>query len=289
MDLEEDGDVIAFLDEPEEVQPGYAMSDEAASSPFRRMLDFSLDAAYVHVDDIIVYANDATVRMAGARRVEDIVGRRASAFLTPEARGRLVEARRQIRADGRTASLFQFRLQRLDGGETDVESTGVEIEWEGYRAVLVFVRDVSERMRAENRLRESEANLRGLLEGFPDAFYVHANDRLLFANPAMAQMFGFDRPQDMIGHSVLALYHPSTRATILEARKSMPTRTDTGKFTSRIEALCLHRDGTMFTAQAAARNVRWEGREAIVVNLRDISERIEHERQLRRARHGCAM
>lgn len=259
--------------------PALTRRNAGGDSQLRRLLDFSLDAAYVHVDDVLVYANEATARIAGATDAAAMLGLHASAFMDESDRERLLAVRRQIFGGGRTDAVFEFQFIALDGRRVETESTGVEIDWEGRRAILVFARDVSRRKQAEARLRKSEANLRGILEGFPQAVYVHADDKLLYVNPRMVELFGYGDPEELVGRSSLTLFHPSSRERVLAARAAIAGGRNLP--TSTLETDCLHRDGSTFTVLGTGRGVEWEGQKAVVVGLHDIDERLRAERELR--------
>ncbi len=248
---------------------------------FRQVLELNPDAVYIHVDDVVVFANAAAIRLFGARSVDEFLGRRATSLVDPSDRARLAEARRQIKARLRTDGLVELRFRRLDGSSFESESFGVEITWEGRRANLVTVRDISDRKRTELMLRESELRYRSLFDFAPDGIYVHVDDRIVFANPASARLFGYDRPEDLVGKSAIGLVHPDDRNLIKAKRNRIRQDRAPGQSTSPSERRFIRRDGSVFDGQASGTFMTWEERPAVVVIIRDLTERVRDQALLR--------
>jgi PAS domain-containing protein len=84
--------------------PGASASRRRTSAPdggsggeglLQQYLEKSPDSVYVHVGDVIVFANDAAARAFGGRSPLDLIGRQASAFYHPESRALLAHHRRK--------------------------------------------------------------------------------------------------------------------------------------------------------------------------------------------------
>ena len=78
------------------------------------------------------------------------------------------------------------------------------------RGVHGFARDVTERIRAEERLRESEERYRTLFEESRDAVFMSALDgRLVDANQAAVELFGRSR-EELLAANLWELYHDAS-------------------------------------------------------------------------------
>lgn len=62
-----------------------------------------------------------------------------------------------------------------------------------------LAQQLAERQRAEKALRESEERFRSIVEASIQGMYIHQDGIIQFANPALAAMFGYEQPQDLIG------------------------------------------------------------------------------------------
>ena len=250
---------------------------------YRQLLDLNPDAIYVHIDNVLVFVNQSAVKLFGARSAQDLIGRPASSLTESCDQSRLAEARAQIKAHKRTLHLIPLRMRRLDGSPVEGETFGMETTWEGQRAILATIRDVTDRRRAEERLRESESRYRALFDMTPDAIYVHIDDRIMFANPAAVRMFGFDRPQDLIGQLASDLYHPGERGLVESRREALRKLSALDPAPAAAEYRYLRRDGTEFDGQACGTMMSWEDEDVILVIVRDITDRRQAERDLRAA------
>jgi PAS domain S-box-containing protein len=165
----------------------------------------------------------------------------------------------------------QRRLVRKDGAVI-VAEIGARVLPDGY--IISIVRDVSERERTEQVLRESEAKYRTLFARASDGILISdgATDAFVEANPRVCEMLGY-APEELLGLTVQRLNDPQDLAAHplqVEALK----RGDSVHSTRRL----LRKDGTIIVAEVGTRQLP-DGR--IMAILRDISERERVEQVLR--------
>jgi len=126
--------------------------------------------------------------------------------------------------------------------------------------------DITDRKLAEERLRESELRFRSLANAAMEGIMIHEQGVILDANQIFARMFGYERPEELIGvNSLQALLTPESRAHI-EQRMA---RSEEGAF----EVIAVRRDGSTFVMQTDSRSIRYQGHAARVVSCRDVTER----------------
>jgi diguanylate cyclase (GGDEF)-like protein/PAS domain S-box-containing protein/hemerythrin-like metal-binding protein len=114
----------------------------------------------------------------------------------------------------RSAELFERLLSHGEGYEIEKRNVRADgqIAWVYNAAALVrnaagqpscctvMVLDVSERKRQDERLRESELRFRNLFMHLPVAYQaLDSQGRWLDANPRMAELLGFETPEQMLG------------------------------------------------------------------------------------------
>jgi PAS domain S-box-containing protein len=94
---------------------------------------------------------------------------------------------------------FEFRHRRADGSIRDVGVFGSNIEVKGKNLLHSIVHDITDRKEAEEAQRESEQKYRTIFENAVEGIFQSTLDgRYLNVNPALASMYGFETPEEMI-------------------------------------------------------------------------------------------
>jgi len=184
--------------------------------------------SFIAVNDAAVqhygYAKDEFLRMT----IEDI----RPPEEIPMLRG-VLDTRRD-RNDPRV-----FRHRKRNGEVFDAEVTSFEFLSAGRRSRLVIAVDVTERRRAEERLRESEERYRLLFERNLAGVYRSTIDgRILDGNDAIARMFGYHDREDLLAQTAYSLYYSS------EERNRLMSRVKENGAVSNVEVRMRRRDGT---------------------------------------------
>ncbi len=226
-------------------------------------------------------------------QVERWLGHPASAWgdnafwlgqIHPDDLERVAEADRRTDETGQPFA-EEYRLRAADGSYRWIrdecvlvrDERGNPLAWQG-----VFA-DVTDRREAEEALRESETRYRALVEQAPDAIFVHAEGRLVFANSAGAALLGAGSPADLVGRSVLELTHPDDRAAVAGRPWALG---EEGRLT--LEERLLRLDGSVVEVEAVSIPVAHQGRPGFQTIMRDITERRRAERQLRESEASLA-
>lgn len=238
---------------------------------FRTLFELTPDAVGLHQDGKIVAVNQAAARLLGYNSPEELVGKPALELVHPDDRKRIEERIRQTLA-GRASELLELRVLRRDGTAVWVSGNDGRIFWQGRPAILVSLRDETERMQKNRMLQEAEERYRLLFELSPDGIAVHQDGRVVLVNPAGLRMLGYERPEELVGKPVLEVVHPDFRSMVVERiRQTM----ETGFSVPLFEELFLRRDGTPIWVEVASSRIVWQGRPAVLVVARAIPGRKE--------------
>ncbi|APR88519.1 Chemotaxis protein methyltransferase CheR [Minicystis rosea] len=199
--------------------------------------------------------------------------------LHPDDRARAAEVWR-VAVASRSQYEVEYRVRRHDGVYRDtvargmpvLDDSGTVVKWVGLNV------DITDQKRAA---RESET-YRALVELSPDGIFIHSEGRVVFANETLAAMLG--RPlSSLIGLSHFSLFAPSCHALIRE-RIAMIAKSGS---VPRVVEKMVRADGSQIDVEVAARMMRYEGSDAVIVVARDVSEQKRLEAQ--QAEALCAL
>jgi two-component system sensor kinase FixL len=169
---------------------------------------------------------------------------------------------------------------RADGTEFPIEATISQVSVQGETFFTAIVRDITERRRAEEALRESEGRLRAIFETAVEAIItIDESGTVTSFNPAATRIFGYD-PGEVIGRNVNILMPEPYRG---EHDGYMRNYTSTG--VKKIigigrEVIGLRKDGTQFPMDLAVSETVLADRRIFTGIVRDITERKRSEAEL---------
>jgi PAS domain S-box-containing protein len=188
--------------------------------------------------------------------------------------------------DVQSPDLNAFDLNDVLVMETLADQIAVAIE--NARLYEAVQRELTERRRAEEALRESEKRYRTLVQTSPDAIlYIALDTRIILCNQQAARLFGYDTPDQMIGLRTLKLFPPDSHADVLAQYRPQPA----GWNLRNQERMMLKRDSTLFPVEISASLVANEAGDpvGIIAVVRDITERKRLERFMLRTERLAAM
>jgi PAS domain S-box-containing protein len=132
--------------------------------------------------------------------------------------------------------------------------------------------DITERKKAEEALKESEARFRNLIEGSIQGILISAKSgKMVFANQALLDIFGYRSFEELLAlesASALAESYEKTRLNVM-----MAARYRGGGVPDIYEFDGVRKDGTTIRVQATSRVLTWRGEPAAQTTLIDVTER----------------
>jgi PAS domain S-box-containing protein len=126
---------------------------------YRMLTEWSPEPMGVHRNGKIVYANQATVRMLGAKSAQELMGKSILEFVHPDYRQIVLERMKAAAEHGASAPMIEERIVRLDGSIIDAEVLGIPIVYDDEPAVQLAMRDITERKRTQSERDELERKL----------------------------------------------------------------------------------------------------------------------------------
>lgn len=255
-----------------------------SESRFRILVDHSPDAIFVICDDRIVFANPATVRLLGATRVEQLIGRTVAQIVHPEEQAEVARRTQEIFA-GKQPPSTKRRLLRLDGSVVEVESRVSSFRFDGKQARQIIARDQTERRIAAEKLEAQEKQYRLLFEDNPTPMWVYEAEtgRILAVNQAAITSYGYAREEFLAG--TLDLFHlPEDRSALAQS-----ISVSGASINAAGEWRHLKKDGSIISVEIFSSPTIFEGKQARIALAIDQTERVESERKVRVSEANLAL
>ncbi|MBL8058718.1 MAG: PAS domain S-box protein, partial [Anaerolineales bacterium] len=162
---------------------------------FRTLAEAAFEGIALSQNGLFVDLNDQLAQMLGYRR-EELLGQPLIKCVAPEYRAQVAAAI----SEGYQAPYEHLALRR-DGQTLPVESQARLTEIGGQVLRVSLIRDITERKRQENALRESEARFQLFMRHFPGLAYIKDEQtRVLFANEGFATYLGLN-PAALVGRA----------------------------------------------------------------------------------------
>ncbi len=164
---------------------------------------------------------------------------------------------------------------RKDGREFPLELSLAMWESAGERFFSGIIRDISERKKAEEKLK-------AVLETAPDPIVeVGSDGRIQFANARTDALFGYDR-ELIVGRPVEELFAERTRGIVAERFAEVLGSETADQMTlgMGLELWGQRRDGTEFPVDVTVSPLRTDDEVVVTAIIRDITERKRFENQL---------
>jgi len=167
------------------------------------------------------------------------------------------------------------------GEQLAVDSAGKEvavnvafsvIAYRGKSAICGVLRDISNEKKALVLIRENEQRFKALVDASFDGVFIHIDEKIVSANKAMTGITGYAL-SELISAPVSLLAPPRD---VEKARTHMKTN-----LAKPYEITAVRKNGEEYPVELVAQNCRYNGKDARVVAIRDLSERRKAEQQIR--------
>ena len=225
------------------------------------------------------YISPAVERVLGYKR-EDVMGKDNFTPVHPDDMAHVQDVVAEAVENPGTTFPVELRLRHADGSWRHVESRCTSLLDDPAVGGIVFnSRDVTKRKRAEQRLRESEARYRAVIEQTVEGIYLGAADtkRVLESNAAFQEMLGYTAEElrgmhiyDFVAHDRENI--DSVFQSVLDKGHSFIG-----------ERQYRRKDGSTVDVETSATVISYDNREVLCTVVRDVTERKQAEEALRRS------
>jgi PAS domain S-box-containing protein len=189
-------DVVAHdITDRKKVEEALRESEEK----YRLVVENAGEAIFIAQSGFLSFVNKMTIQILGSYSEDEIRSLPFTHFIHPEDREMVVERHmRRIRGE-EVPHQYPFRIVTKNGSVRWVEIHAVFFPWKGEPATLNFANDITDRKRVEEALQESEKKYRNIFNNSTEGIFRTSPDgQVLMANPALARMFGYESPEDIL-------------------------------------------------------------------------------------------
>jgi PAS domain S-box-containing protein/putative nucleotidyltransferase with HDIG domain len=185
---------------------------------YKSLFDRSLYSVFIHdFEGNFLDANKAALDLLGYSK-EEIPSLNISSLIDEEQIPTAIKTIGEIVRTGYQKKPNIFKLRKKDGGHVWVETEATIIYREGRpSAIQGIARDITNSMRVDQALHESQERYRTLAENAMDGIYVISPNGFEYVNPAFEKIFGYKTNE--VCHedfNFLDLIHPDDRELVLQ-------------------------------------------------------------------------
>jgi len=239
---------------------------------YRTIAEFSSDCVYWRTPDgALLYVTPACTEITGY--TPDELG------ASPELLDAMVhsddhflwQAHQRLESSGGTSpQRLEFRIVTKNGETRWLSHVCRQVydETGNFLGVRASNRDITERKRAEEALRESEEQYRHVVEQANDGICIVQDGQIKYANRRLTGILGYP-VASIVGSALTDHIGPDERAKVVERYK----RHESGdEWRQQYETTMIHRDGHAIAVELNVGPITYEGRRASLGLVRDITE-----------------
>ena len=263
--------------EHREVEAALKESEER----YRIAIEASNDGVAIVQNDVHVYVNQAFLKMFRYKTLDEIVGKHKYCIVHPDDYERVLNYA-EVRQKGNYAPIrYEFKGIRKNNTPIDIEVSVNTIMYKKKRAILAYLRDITERKRVEGELKESEERNRIVVDSSNDGIAIMKGELHLYVNQRFVEIFGYEEPSEIIGKSISKTVHPDD-FPLVNNINMMRQRGE--PVPARYEFKGIKKDGTPIYIEISATGTMYQGDPVSLVYFRDITDRKEAEEEITRER-----
>ena len=180
------------------------MSLKESEERYRKLMEYIPKGVIVHRKGKVLYANPAALNVLKETNLKDQC---IYSYVHPDFLDSYKNRISQIEA-GNELPFIEIKMVQKDGTVIFVEMGGVSIQNNGDSVMLTIFRDITDRIKMEQELRDSEERYRLLADNSIDLIQLVDLDGIVtYASPSHQSVLGYD-PEEYLGKWVY--YQPGT-------------------------------------------------------------------------------
>jgi PAS domain S-box-containing protein len=248
---------------------------------FRALFEGSSQGVVLHDENGLLEVNPAAVRILGRQSPQELLGKQPhemSPPFQPNGQSSEVMARRYIEeCMNRGSARFDWLARTANGKNISLEVALTRIEWSGRQVIQAFITDITERLRAQTALAESEARFSAAFQASPAFIGIlrMSDERYVLANDAYLNWLGYPL-EEVVGRTCVELglwEDTADRDSVLNDMRAF------GSIRQR-ECRWRNRRGERFTILLSAETIKLNDTPHMLSMALDITQRKRAEEEL---------
>ena len=276
-----DPDIGAIVIVTRDITERKVVEDQLKKSEekYHSLIEHASDAIYLlDLEGNFIDANESMCKMTGYT-IEELLQLNIDTLIDPD----------QLRTDplplgSLDPDLSVLRERRLLGKDGQVFDVEINVKMFADDQVLVIARDIADRKRMEEGLREAELKFRTLAEKSMVGVYISKHERFIYVNPRFAEIFGYE-PDELINTTESAIKIIIDESDQEVVWKNVQARYKGETENAHYEIRGKKKDGTFNYVEFYGNRVVIDGEPAIIGTMLDITERKKAEEELRSSEH----
>jgi len=236
---------------------------------YRAIIESSHDIVLMFdLNGCFTFANKRTEEITG-HKISDLIGKSFIPLIHPDNVQRAQEGFNNS-LQGKSDS-YEFRIFDSKGKSLVLSVNTVPVvENNIVLSVVSICRDITDKKRSQEELKESENKYRQLVENSPDAIAIYVEGKIVFVNKECMRLMAAKCENELLGKTVLNFVHPEYRTFVFERMNKAMNEGNVLPFT---EEKFIKLGGSEVDVEVKAVPVRLNNKPAVQLIIRDSTER----------------
>ncbi|KAA0002894.1 MAG: PAS domain S-box protein [Thermoplasmata archaeon] len=247
---------------------------------YRTLAEQSMDGIFLALGYKLMYANSALLNILGAKSFDELKDKNLLRFLQEEDAEKIrKDVERGLKGEI-SEMRYELKAKRLDEKEIFIDLSITRVMYEGKPHALGIVRDITEKKKMEEALKESEERYRSIVENsHAGILIVDDNFCIIYANDQLANIVGYKK-DEIIGKDFRDFLDEESKELVAERYKKRQRGEDVPH---RYECRVVRKDGEKRDVELSAVVIKdREGKMRTIGQILDITDRKKAEEELRK-------
>jgi PAS domain S-box-containing protein len=161
------------------------------SKIFKRIIENQLEGILIlDFKGKILFANQAIVKLIGCESYDELIGKNSYSYIEKRFHPRIIKDQLLVRI-GKSGFINTYQVVTKDGSKIWVEGLGYKTNFHEHNAIVVFVRDITDRIKTWDKLVKLEKKYHAIIDISADGIiYIDQLGKLTYANNSFKKMIG---------------------------------------------------------------------------------------------------